>query len=72
MDPLLWNTWARSVGVNQISAVSLRTKSSGFSNKKYINTKPAVNSIAEIVRLLQTGHHVVLSFGDYSTDLDTS
>ena len=70
MDPSSVEYWARSVGVNQISAVSLRTKIIRLFNKKYINTKPAVNSIAELVRLLQTGHHVVLSFGDYSTDLD--
>ena len=38
-------------------------------NKPYIVEKPVLDSIAEIIRCLEAGQHVVLSFGDHESDL---
>jgi DNA helicase HerA-like ATPase len=39
-------------------------------NKPYIVEKPATDGIAEIVKSLEAGQHIVLSFGEYEADLD--
>lgn len=62
--------WANNAGVNAMAAEALHSKMSALFHRSYILEKPAADGIAEIIKMLQMGQHVVLSFGDYQHDLD--
>ena len=62
--------WANQAGVNQFAAEGLHTKLQRVFNKEYIVENPASDGISEIIRHLEAGRHVVLSFGDHESDLD--
>jgi hypothetical protein len=63
--------WANSTGVNGMAAEALHDKLRRLFDKGYIVEKPAADSVAEIVKSLEDGKHVILSFGQaYETDLD--
>lgn len=62
--------WALRAGVNQTAAAALYQKLNRLFNKPYIVEKPAADTLGEIIRSLEAGRHVVLSFGDYDSDLD--
>lgn len=62
--------WANSQGVNQLAAESLHSKLGRVFRKDYIVQKPASDGVRNIVEALQAGQHVVLSFGNYESDLD--
>ncbi|HEX9019484.1 MAG TPA: ATP-binding protein [Anaerolineaceae bacterium] len=62
--------WAIRAGVNQSAAAGLHQKLNRLFNKPYIVEKPASDSLGEIIRSLEAGRHVVLSFGNYESDLD--
>lgn len=62
--------WANANGVNVMAAEALHDKLRRLFNKSYIVEQPAADSVGEIVRALENGQHVVLSFGDFETDLD--
>ncbi|MGB9641408.1 MAG: ATP-binding protein [Anaerolineales bacterium] len=62
--------WANQAGVNAMAAEALHSKMSVLFHRSYILEKPATDGIAEMIKMLQTGQHVVLSFGDYQHDLD--
>jgi len=62
--------WANRTGVNVSAAEGLHSKLGRLFNKPYIVEKPAADSIGEIVKALGSGQHVVLSFGDFESDLD--
>jgi energy-coupling factor transporter ATP-binding protein EcfA2 len=62
--------WANHAGVNVMAAEGLRSKLQRVFNLKYICEKPAGNGIDEIIKTLEAGQHVVLSFYDHETDLD--
>lgn len=62
--------WANQNGVNQFAAEGLHTKLQRVFNKEYIVENPASDGISEIIRHLEAGRHVVLSFGDHESDLD--
>jgi len=62
--------WADEVGVNVMAAEALHGKMSRMFNKPYIVEQSVKNSVQEIIKLLEAGLHVILSFGDYETDLD--
>ncbi len=62
--------WANSVGVNVMAAEALHGKLRRVFERPYINEKPAANALGEIIRSLENGQHVVLSFGEYESDLD--
>lgn len=62
--------WANANGVNVMAAQGLHNKLRRLFNKPYIVTKPAADSIKEIITSLESGGHVVLSFGTFETDLD--
>lgn len=62
--------WANQAGVNVIAAEGLHSKLSRVFNKPYIVEKPAADGLQEIIRALQAGQHVILSFGNYESDLD--
>jgi len=62
--------WANANGVNVMAAEALHNKLRRLFNKPYIASKPAADSIKEIIGALENGQHIVLSFGEYETDLD--
>jgi hypothetical protein len=63
--------WADEAGVNVMAAEALHDKMRRLFDKGYIVEKPAADSVAEIVKSLEDGKHVILSFGQaYETDLD--
>ena len=62
--------WANGNGVNVMAAEALQDKLRRLFTKSYIVENPASDSIVEIIRALEAGQHVVLSFGDHEADLD--
>jgi uncharacterized protein len=63
--------WADEAGVNVMAAEALHDKLRRLFDKEYMVEKPAADSISEIIKSLEDGKHVILSFGQaYETDLD--
>ena len=62
--------WANSAGVNALAAKALHSKLNRLFRKPYIVDKPAADTLKEMIGLLENGQHVVLSFGEFETDLD--
>jgi uncharacterized protein len=62
--------WANGEGVNTMAAEGLHNKLRRLFNKSYIVEKPASDGIGEIIKALDAGQHVVLSFGKFESDLD--
>jgi hypothetical protein len=66
--------WANAAGVNVAAAEGLRSKLTRVFNRPYIiestSENAATHSLKKIIEALQSGRHVILSFGDYETDLD--
>jgi DNA helicase HerA-like ATPase len=62
--------WANQNGVNTMAAEGLHNKLRRLFNKPYIVENPASDGIAEIIKALDGGQHVVLSFGKFESDLD--
>jgi energy-coupling factor transporter ATP-binding protein EcfA2 len=62
--------WANSAGVNVMAAEGLHSKMQRVFNLEYIRENPAGNGIEEIIKTLEAGQHVVLSFFDHEKDLD--
>jgi hypothetical protein len=62
--------WANSAGVNVMAAEGLRSKMQRIFNLDYIRESPAGNGIEEIIKTLESGQNVVLSFYDHESDLD--
>jgi hypothetical protein len=63
-------SWANSVGVNVMAAEGLHSKLRRVFNAPYVVENPAVDSIAEVIKALEAGQHVILSFGRFESDLD--
>ena len=62
--------WADRAGVNRMAAEGLYSKLGRVFRSPYIVDDPAADGIKEIVKLLESGRHVVLSFGKFESDLD--
>lgn len=62
--------WANQAGVHPAAAEGLRSKLNRVFNLPYILEEPAADSLAEVIKALEAGQHVVLSFGEHETDLD--
>jgi len=62
--------WARQAGINEMAAEGLHSKLGRLFNKPYILEKPAADSVGEIIKALEAGQHVILSFAKFETDLD--
>jgi hypothetical protein len=62
--------WADANGVNVMAAEALHDKLRRLFSEPYIVEKPATDGIGEIIKALEAGQHVVLSFGDHEKDLD--
>jgi len=62
--------WANENGVNVMAAEGLHNKLRRLFNKPYIVENPASDGISEIIKALDAGQHIVLSFGKFESDLD--
>ena len=62
--------WALRAGVNPGAAEGLHSKLGRVFNLPYIVERPAADTVSEIIKALEAGQHVVLSFGDHESDLD--
>jgi hypothetical protein len=62
--------WANVEGVNVMAAEGLHNKLRRLFNKPYLVEVPASNGMGEIIKALDAGQHVVLSFGRFESDLD--
>jgi len=63
-------SWANENGVNVMAAEGLHNKLRRLFNKPYIVENPASDGISEIIKALDAGQHIVLSFGKFESDLD--
>lgn len=61
--------WAREHNIHEESAKALHRKLSQIARKPYVVQKDA-NPVGAIIDKLENGRHVVLSFGEYESDLD--
>jgi len=62
--------WANQDGVNVMAAEGLRDKLRLLFNRSYIIENPPADSIRAVVDALKAGKHIVLSFGEFESDLD--
>lgn len=62
--------WAQQVGVNELAAEGLHSKLQRLFHKPYLVEKLAADALGEILKALEAGQHVILSFGDFESDLD--
>lgn len=63
--------WARNNNVNEAAALGLYNKLERVFRLKYLVPKlTGPSSIAKIIDFLKNGQSVILSFGEYETDLD--
>jgi DNA helicase HerA-like ATPase len=62
--------WALGAGVNVMAAEGLHSKLGRVFRLTYLVENPASDGIGEIIRTLEAGRHVVLSFGKHESDLD--
>ncbi len=62
--------WANQAGVNLMAAEGLYSKLGRVFGLDYVVEKPAADTVGEIIKALEAGQHVVLSFGGHETDLD--
>lgn len=62
--------WANSVGINVMAAEGLYSKLGRVFGLPYVVEKPAVDTVSEMIKALEAGQHIVLSFGDNVGDLD--
>lgn len=63
--------WANAVGTNVMAAEALHNKLRRLFEKPYIVPDPPPGAtIQQIIKSLEAGQHVVLSFGKFESDLD--
>lgn len=62
--------WANANGINVMAAEGLHSKLGRVFRSEYIVEKSASDSVGEIIKLLEAGKHIVLSFANHETDLD--
>lgn len=62
--------WANNNGVNVMAALGLHSKLQRVFELSYVVEKPAADSISQIIQALESGKHIILSFGNHERDLD--
>jgi hypothetical protein len=62
--------WANSAGVNVMAAEGLHSKMGRMFRLPYLVERPAADTVSEIIKALEAGQHVILSFGAHESDLD--
>ncbi len=61
---------ANDKGINIAAAEGLHSKLGRVFRLEYVVEKPAADTVSEIIKSLEAGQHVVLSFGAHEHDLD--
>ncbi len=62
--------WAQEVGTNTMAAEGLHNKLRRIFDRAYLVEEAATEGLQQIIAALENGRHVILSFGDYDTELD--
>ena len=62
--------WANAAGVNVMAAEGLHSKLGRVFDRPYVVEHPAADTVGEIIKALEAGQHIVLSFGQHESDLD--
>jgi uncharacterized protein len=62
--------WARTSNVHEKAAEALHRKLKLIHDKPYVVEKPATDAVGAIVDKLENGRHVILTFGEYDSELD--
>jgi DNA helicase HerA-like ATPase len=62
--------WANRTGVNVLAAEGLHSKLGRLFRLPYLVEKPAADTVGEIIKALDGGQHIILSFGQHEGDLD--
>jgi hypothetical protein len=62
--------WANEKGVNIAAAEGLFSKLRRVFNLDYVVEKPAADTVSEMIKSLEAGQHIILSFGNHEQDLD--
>ena len=62
--------WAQRAGVNVMAAEGLHSKLGRLFRTEYIVEQPASDGVGKIIQSLESGQHVILSFGEHESDLD--
>ncbi len=62
--------WARDAGVHEMAAAGLHSKLGRVFRLPYVVEQPASDGMSEIIKALEAGQHIILSFGKHETDLD--
>jgi len=62
--------WAAREGIHPGAAAGLHSKLTRVFTRPYILEQPATDALGEIIKSLEAGQHVVLSFGKNESDLD--
>lgn len=62
--------WAIQAGINVAAAEGLYSKLGRLFNLPYIVERTAADSLSQIIQSLEAGRNVILSFGNYESDLD--
>ena len=62
--------WANQNGMNTTAAEALHTKLTRLFNLPYISQNPPGQPLQDIIRYLEQGKHIILSFGNFESDLD--
>lgn len=62
--------WARDNNIHERAAEALHRKLQRIYDKGYVVEKPGTDAVSAIVDKLENGRHVILSFGQYESDLD--
>ncbi len=62
--------WANQNGMNATAAEALHTKLTRLFHLNYISQNPPGNPLQDIIRFLEKGQHIILSFGNFESDLD--
>lgn len=62
--------WARANNVNDKAAEALHNRLQQIAGRTYVVAQPAGDPVQSIVDQLENGRHVVLSFGQYDSEMD--
>ncbi len=62
--------WAQEAGTNVMAAEGLHNKLRRIFDKAYLVEESTTEGLQQIITALESGRHVILSFGEYDTELD--
>ncbi len=62
--------WANTAGIHVAAAEGLHSKLGRVFHKSYIVERPTSDVLGNIIESLEAGKHIILSFGNFESDLD--